>query len=131
MADREGEVRWDGLCSRDASAREGALENIKQAALKKSEAAALGLKASSADPATAAATEGLLLSAAIHKAGDGLNQMLVRLLMLTKRCPFRDVREKSEAILTSVQVKECILFFLLVRAALTKAFEKPLLEIKV
>lgn len=129
MADREGEVRWDGLCSRDASAREGALENIKQAALKKSEAAALGLKASSAD--TAAATEGLLLSAAIHKAGDGLNQMLVRLLMLTKRCPFRDVREKSEAILTSVQVKECILFFLLVRAALTKAFEKPLLEIKV
>ncbi|XP_044282734.1 sestrin-1 isoform X1 [Varanus komodoensis] len=96
MADRDGEVRWDGLCSRDAGARDSALENIRQAALKKSEAMAL-IKENASSPAA----EGLL--PATDSARGGLNKMLVRLLMLSKRCPFRDVREKSEAILRSVQ----------------------------
>ncbi|XP_048349044.1 sestrin-1 isoform X2 [Sphaerodactylus townsendi] len=101
-ADRDGEVRWDGLRSRDANARDSALENIRQAALKKSEAMALA-KEKTAPPAAAvaAAAEGLLPSA--HGASGGLNEMLARLLMLSKRCPFQDVREKSEAILRSVQ----------------------------
>ncbi|KAL8186351.1 UNVERIFIED_CONTAM: hypothetical protein K2H54_069173 [Gekko kuhli] len=96
-ADRDGEVRWDGLCSRDAGARDGALENIRQSVLKKSEAVALG-KGKPAPPAA----EGLPLPPA-HGSPGGLNEMLAHLLMLSRRCPFRDVREKSEAILRSVQ----------------------------
>ncbi|KAM6459516.1 sestrin-1 isoform 3-T3 [Liasis olivaceus] len=96
MADRDGEMRWDGLCSRDASARDSALENIRQAVLKKSEA--MALDKDSASPLTA---EGLLPSAS--SASGGLNKMLARLLMLSKRCPFRDMREKTEVILKHVQ----------------------------
>ncbi|XP_053153771.1 sestrin-1 isoform X5 [Hemicordylus capensis] len=102
MADRDGEVRWDGLCSRDAGSRDSALENIRQAVLKKSEAIALIKENISPPPAAA---EGLLLPSA-NKARGVLNEMLARLLMLSKRCPFRDVREKSGAILVNVQVQE-------------------------
>ncbi|ETE69949.1 Sestrin-1, partial [Ophiophagus hannah] len=94
MAD--GEVRWDGLCSWDASARVSALENIKQVVLKKSKAMAQD-QGSRSPPAA----EGLLTSA--NSAPGELNQMLARLLTLSKRCPFRDVREKTEAILKHIQ----------------------------
>uniref|UniRef100_A0A8C6V6Y1 Sestrin 1 n=1 Tax=Naja naja TaxID=35670 RepID=A0A8C6V6Y1_NAJNA len=94
MAD--GEVRWDGLCSRDASARVSALENIKQEVLKKSKAVAQD-QGSRSPPAA----KGLLTSA--NSAPGELNQMLARLLTLSKRCPFRDVREKTEAILKHIQ----------------------------
>lgn len=103
MADREGDARWDGLCSRDAGSRDVALENIRQAVLKKSEAMASGKEMSSPSPVASASEE--LLPAAPTRAQDGLNEMLARLLMLSKRCPFRDVREKSAAILRTVQVK--------------------------
>lgn len=102
MAEGDGEVRWDGLCSRDASARGGALENIKQLVLKKSEA--MALDQGSASPPAA---ERLLPSG--NSAPGELNQMLARLLTLSKRCPFRDVREKTEAILKHVQVKGCFI----------------------
>ncbi|XP_054836573.1 sestrin-1 isoform X1 [Eublepharis macularius] len=95
-ADRDGEARWDGLCSRDAGARDVALENVRQVVLKRSEAMVL-LREKPAPPAA----EGLLPS--VQGAPGGLNEMLARLLMLSKRCPFRDVREKSEAILRNVQ----------------------------
>ncbi|XP_040407546.1 sestrin-1 isoform X1 [Cygnus olor] len=72
MEEREGDVRWDGLCSRDAAARAAALEHVGQAVLRRGGAAAAP-------------------------------RVLARLLMLAKRCPFRDVREKSEAILSGVQ----------------------------
>lgn len=99
MADREGEARWDGLCSRDAGSREVALESIRQAVLKKSEAMAPGKDSSSQELLPAAAA-----SAAASRAQEGFNQMLARLLMLSKRCPFRDVREKSAAVLGTVQL---------------------------
>lgn len=89
MEEREGEVRWDGLCSRDAAARDAALETIGQAVLRRAESIAAG-----------AAADGLPLPAA----RDRLGEALARLLMLSKRCPFPDVREKSEAILSRVQV---------------------------
>lgn len=73
MEEREGDVRWDGLCSRDAAARAAALEHLGQAVLRRGGAAAAP-------------------------------RVLARLLLLAKRCPFRDVREKSEAILSGVQV---------------------------
>ncbi|XP_038031820.2 sestrin-1 isoform X2 [Anas platyrhynchos] len=72
MDEREGDVRWDGLCSRDAAARAAALEHLGQAVLRRGGAAAAP-------------------------------RVLARLLLLAKRCPFRDVREKSEAILSGVQ----------------------------
>ncbi|NXV77400.1 SESN1 protein, partial [Atlantisia rogersi] len=94
MEEREGEVRWDGLCSRDAATRAAALDNIGQAVLRRSETIA----PVAAVPPTRAA-DGLLVPAA----RDGLSEVLARLLMLSKRCPFPDVREKSEAILGRVQ----------------------------
>ncbi|PKU46041.1 sestrin-1 isoform x1 [Limosa lapponica baueri] len=94
MEEREGEVRWDGLCSRDAASRAAALDNIGQAVLRRSETIA----PPAAVPLSRAA-DGLLVPAA----RDGLSEVLARLLMLSKRCPFPDVREKSEAILSRVQ----------------------------
>ncbi|XP_062344708.1 sestrin-1 isoform X1 [Cinclus cinclus] len=88
MEEREGEVRWDALCSRDAAARDAALDTIGQAVLRRAECIASG-----------AAADGLPVPAA----RDGLGEALARLLMLSKRCPFPDVREKSEAILSGVQ----------------------------
>ncbi|XP_071404971.1 sestrin-1 isoform X1 [Pithys albifrons albifrons] len=88
MEERDGEVRWDGLCSRDAAARAAALDTIGQAVLRRAESIA-----------PAAAADGLSVPAA----RDGLGQALARLLMLSRRCPFPDVREKSEAILGGVQ----------------------------
>ncbi|NXW71275.1 SESN1 protein, partial [Hirundo rustica] len=88
MEEREGEMRWDGLCSRDAAARDAALDTIGQAVLRRAESIASG-----------AAADGLPVPAA----RDGLGEALARLLMLSKRCPFPDVREKSEAILGGVQ----------------------------
>ncbi|NWR13537.1 SESN1 protein, partial [Emberiza fucata] len=88
MEEREGEVRWDGLCSRDAAARAAALDTIGQAVLRRAESVASG----------AAADE-----LPVPAARDGLGEALARLLMLSKRCPFPDVREKSEAILSGVQ----------------------------
>lgn len=89
MEEREGEVRWDGLCSRDAAARAAALDTIGQAVLRRAESIASG-----------AAADGL----PVPPARDGLGEALARLLMLSKRCPFPDVREKSAAILGGVQV---------------------------
>ncbi|NXD80020.1 SESN1 protein, partial [Halcyon senegalensis] len=94
MEEREGEVRWDGLCSRDAATRAAALDTIGQAVLRRSETVA----PVAAVPPTRAA-DGLLVPAA----RNGLSEVLARLLMLSKRCPFPDVREKSEAILSGVQ----------------------------
>ncbi|CAM9902993.1 unnamed protein product [Bubo scandiacus] len=94
MEEREGEVRWDGLCSRDAATRAAALDTIGQTVLRRSETIA----PVAAVPPTRAA-DGLLVPAA----RDGLSEVLARLLMLSKRCPFPDVREKSEAILGGVQ----------------------------
>lgn len=81
MEEREGEVRWDALCSRDAAARGAALDTIGQSVLRRADSIASGAAAR-----------------------DGLGEALARLLMLSKRCPFPDVREKSEAILSGVQV---------------------------
>ncbi|NXW34228.1 SESN1 protein, partial [Phaetusa simplex] len=94
MEEREGEVRWDGLCSRDAASRAAALDNIGQAVLRRSETIA-----PVATVPLSRAADGPLVPAA----RDGLSEVLARLLMLSKRCPFPDVREKSEAILSRVQ----------------------------
>lgn len=93
MAEGENEVRWDGLCSRDSTTRETALENIRQIIVRKTECLRL-VKETPYRP-----SEGLSNAISL----DGLNKLLAHLLMLSKRCPFKDVREKSEFILKSVQ----------------------------
>ncbi|XP_055391224.1 sestrin-1 isoform X4 [Bubalus kerabau] len=93
MAERENEVRWDGLCSRDSTTRETALENIRQIIVRKTECLRL-VKETPYRPA-----DGLSNAVSL----DELNKLLAHLLMLSKRCPFKDVREKSEFILKSVQ----------------------------
>ncbi|XP_027457853.1 sestrin-1 isoform X3 [Zalophus californianus] len=93
MAEGENEVRWDGLCSRDSTTRETALENIKQTILRKTEY----LRSVKETPLRP--SHGLSNAVSL----DGLNKLLAHLLMLSKRCPFKDVREKSEFILKSVQ----------------------------
>lgn len=95
MAEGEPEVRWDGLCSRDPAAREAALEHVRQVVRRKTEDLRSGGETSRRPP------DGL--SDAVP--ADGLNKLLAHLLMLSKRCPFKDVREKSEHILKSVQVR--------------------------
>ncbi|XP_059588716.1 sestrin-1 isoform X5 [Alligator mississippiensis] len=82
--------RWDGLRSRDVAARALALESLGQSVLREAAAA----RAPAEEPAAAAAPEG-------H--GHGLAQELARLLMLSRRCPFPDVRQRCEAILGGVQ----------------------------
>lgn len=100
MEEGENEVRWDGLCSRDAATRETALEHIRQVVLRKTEC----LRFAPETPHRP--LDGHHPSAV---AADGLNKLLAHLLMLSKRCPFKDVREKSECILQCVQVSECLL----------------------
>lgn len=100
MAEGENEVRWDGLCSRDSTTRETALENIRQIILRKTEYLR-SVKETPYRPSE----DGLLNAVSL----DGLNKLLAHLLMLSKRCPFKDVREKSEFILKSVQVRESII----------------------
>lgn len=96
MAEGENEVRWDGLCSRDSTTRETALENIRQIILRKTEYLRSAKETLSDE-----------LSNAVSL--DGFNKLLAHLLMLSKRCPFKDVREKSEFILKSVQVRKNII----------------------
>uniref|UniRef100_A0A5F8GE30 Sestrin 1 n=1 Tax=Monodelphis domestica TaxID=13616 RepID=A0A5F8GE30_MONDO len=93
MAEGENEIRWDGLCSRDSATRETALENIKQAIFRKAEF----LRSVKETPYRS--SEQLLNAAS----WDEFNKILARLLMLSKRCPFKDVREKSQSILKCVQ----------------------------
>ena len=100
MAEGENEVRWDGLCSRDSTTRETALENIRQIIVRKTECLRLVKETPYRRPA-----DGLSNAVSL----DGLNKLLAHLLMLSKRCPFKDVREKSEFILKSVQVRKSIL----------------------
>lgn len=95
MAEGENEVRWDGLCSRDPTARETALENIRQVVLRKTEYLR-SVKETLYRPPDG-------LSSAVSL--DGMNKLLAHLLMLSKRCPFKDVRERSGFILRSVEVR--------------------------
>lgn len=92
MAEGENEVRWEGLCSRDSTTRETALENIRQIVLRKTEY----LRSAKETP-----SDGLSNAVSL----DGMNKLLAHLLMLSKRCPFKDVRERSGFILKSVEVR--------------------------
>uniref|UniRef100_A0A3P9M787 Sestrin 1 n=1 Tax=Oryzias latipes TaxID=8090 RepID=A0A3P9M787_ORYLA len=88
VQDQESLGRWDRLGSRDLSTRLEAMEIISQEVTRKVEA--IGPLTSS-PPAT-----GTVLS-------SDLNDILAHLLMLSKRCPFEDVRERCIQLLQEVQ----------------------------
>ncbi|XP_067883284.1 sestrin-1 isoform X2 [Heterodontus francisci] len=97
----DGDGRWDGLCSRDAKLREVALDGVRQLVLSLTEKAGpTNGKPPPPPPAVPAAAAG---SAAVLGQRGSLNQYLVRLLLLSRRCPFSDVRDKCGAILQAVQ----------------------------
>lgn len=99
VQDQESLGRWDGLGSRDASSRTAAMDHIGQDVMRKIDA--IG-------PILASAP----LPAALGcPPNSDLNDILAHLLMLSKRCPFEDVRERCIRLLQAVQVGDPDLSF--------------------
>lgn len=90
VQDQDSLGRWDGLSSRDAISRDAAMEHIQQEVLRKVEA--IGPIPTPSPPALGTLQR------------SDLNDILAHLLMLSKRCPFEDVRERSLHLLQTVQV---------------------------
>ncbi|KAF3849928.1 hypothetical protein F7725_019647 [Dissostichus mawsoni] len=88
VQDRESLGRWEGLGSRDAISRTEAMENIRQDVMRRVE---------TIRPITS------LAPASKSPPKSDLNDILAHLLMLTKRCPFDDVKEQCVRILQGVQ----------------------------
>lgn len=85
MAESKEKLTWEGLCSRDVRTRELAMQNINE-------------MLQSSMMVSGAVTNGMETPGPAE-----VNQVLARLLMLSKRCPFPDVRGKSLEILSKVQ----------------------------
>ncbi|XP_039603835.1 sestrin-1 isoform X3 [Polypterus senegalus] len=83
---RDGAGRWVGIGSRDAGTREEAMEIIRQDVMSRAEGIGPIRETMGQFPG-----------------GVDLNDTLARLLMLSKRCPFQDVREKCLQVLQGVQ----------------------------
>eukprot|EP00064_Thunnus_orientalis_P010107 superscaffoldBa00001340_g10133 len=92
VQDQESLGRWDGLGSRDASSRSAAMEHIGQEVMKKVEA----IGPIPASP--------LLPPALGSLPNSDLNDILAHLLMLSRRCPFEDVKERCIRLLKAVQL---------------------------
>ncbi|KAJ3607032.1 hypothetical protein NHX12_026547 [Muraenolepis orangiensis] len=92
VQDQEATGRWDGLSSRDPSSRDAAMEHIQQELMRRVED--IGPIPASAPPSPASPAP---------PASD-LNAILARLLMLSKRCPFQDIRERCAWLLRTAQV---------------------------
>ncbi|TWW68643.1 hypothetical protein D4764_19G0004410 [Takifugu flavidus] len=91
VQEQESVGRWDGLSSRDATSRIETMENIQQVVMKKIEAI---------KPMPPGA---LSPSAVGSPPNSDLNAILAHLLMLSKRCPFEDVRALSGQLLRAAQ----------------------------
>ncbi|MBN3287377.1 SESN1 protein, partial [Polyodon spathula] len=87
----EGAGMWDGLGSRDIRSREMSMENISQEVLRRAE---------KIGPISKDVLQPLRSSV---RSPDDLNWMLARLLMLSRRCPYADVRDKCLSVLQNVQ----------------------------
>lgn len=91
---RDAAGRWDALSSRDSSSRNAAMELIHQEVLKKIES--IGPMPDPQCSSPPPAIDDSLSS--------DLNALLAHVLMLSKRCPYEDVREKCICLLQRVQV---------------------------
>lgn len=94
VQDQESLGRWDGLGSRDAISRTEALENICQNVMRKVEAIRPIPSLNLSPPASGSPPN------------SDLNSTLAHLLMLSKQCPFDDVRERCSQLLQDVQVRD-------------------------
>ncbi|KAK9531488.1 hypothetical protein VZT92_010910 [Zoarces viviparus] len=81
--------RWNGLGSRDAISRSEAMENIRQDVMRKVE----DIRPIPPSPPASGSPP-----------NSDLNDILTHLLMLSKRCPFDDVKERCIRLLQGVQV---------------------------
>ncbi|XP_030260717.1 sestrin-1 isoform X1 [Sparus aurata] len=91
VQEQESLGRWDGLGSRDAVSRNEAMENICQVVMRKVEA----IKPIPL-PVRLSPASGCLPT-------SDLNDILAHVLMLSKRCPYEDVREGCIRLLQSIQ----------------------------
>ncbi|XP_007255735.2 sestrin-1 isoform X2 [Astyanax mexicanus] len=85
MDSRDSGATWEGLASRDAGSRDAAMESLHQEVMKR-------VKSIGPVPETP-----------YSPAASDLNHILARILMLSKRCPYDDVKEKCIWILRSIQ----------------------------
>ncbi|KAK5852893.1 hypothetical protein PBY51_006728 [Eleginops maclovinus] len=92
VQDRESLGRWEGLGSRDASSRTEAMENIRQDVMRRVETIRPISTMAPSCPASKSPPK------------SDLNDILAHVLMLTKRCPFDDVKEQCVRLLQGVQV---------------------------
>lgn len=93
VQEQESQGRWDGLSSRDAISRVEAMENIRQVVMIKVEAIKPIPSGAPSSPSSGSPPS------------SDLNEILAHLLMLSRRCPFEDVRGSSSRLLQSVQVR--------------------------
>ncbi|XP_025998737.1 LOW QUALITY PROTEIN: sestrin-1 [Astatotilapia calliptera] len=91
VQDQESVGRWDRLGSRDPSSRADAIENICQEVMRKVE---------TIGPIPPVAPLSL---ASGSPPGNDLNDILAHVLMLSRRCPFEDVRERCSQLLRNIQ----------------------------
>ncbi|XP_063351580.1 sestrin-1 isoform X1 [Pelmatolapia mariae] len=91
VQDQESVERWDRLGSRDPSSRADAIENICQEVMRKVE---------TIGPIPPVAPLSL---ASGSPPGNDLNDILAHVLMLSRRCPFEDVRERCSQLLRNIQ----------------------------
>ncbi|KAL0164759.1 hypothetical protein M9458_040512, partial [Cirrhinus mrigala] len=101
---RDSAGRWDALASRDSSSRHAAMELIHQEVMKRIETMGPIPDPQSSSPP--AMDDGL---------SSDLNTFLAHVLMLSKRCPYEDVREKCICLLQKVQVGTIVITELIVK----------------
>ncbi len=100
---RDAAGRWDALGSRDSNSRHAAMELIHQEVMKRIEAMwPIPDLQSSSPPAT---DESL---------SSDINALLAHVLMLSKRCPYEDIRKKCMCLLQKVQVGTLIIITLII-----------------
>lgn len=97
---RDSAGRWDALGSRDSSFRHAAMELIHQEVMRRIEN--IGPIQSSSPPA-------------LDALSSDLNSLLAHVLMLSKRCPYEDVRKKCICLLQMVQVGIVVIIELIVK----------------
>ncbi|CAL8392095.1 unnamed protein product [Arctogadus glacialis] len=91
VVDQDALGRWDGLSSRDAGSRDSAMETIQQELMRIVEAIGRAPASQPRSPASPGPPCRVL------------NGILAHLLMLSKRCPFQDIRERCGWLLQTVQ----------------------------
>lgn len=92
---RDGVVVWEALASRESCSRDAAMEHVVQEVIKKVES----IGPIPRTPTSPSESSSLALGIA-----RDLNCILARILMLSRRCPYEDVKKRCVWLLHNVQV---------------------------